>query len=104
MTHPPGFPNAWVVPQLSRPAERGVNVGFAAPVRLARLWRYVPRSTDTSHGAGRPQPGLRPRMRTCSNFSAVGEFGFWNLAQSDPGHLALVDPDGAEMSSGELFA
>jgi long-chain acyl-CoA synthetase len=34
----------------------------------------------------------------------VGEFGFWNLAQSDPGHLALVDPDGGEMSAGELLA
>ena len=34
----------------------------------------------------------------------MGEFGFWNLAQSNPGHLALVDPDGEEMSAGELLA
>jgi long-chain acyl-CoA synthetase len=34
----------------------------------------------------------------------VGEFGFWNLAQADPAHLTLVDPEGAELSAGELLA
>ena len=34
----------------------------------------------------------------------MGEFGFWNLAQADPGYLALVDPDGGEMSAGQLLA
>ena len=34
----------------------------------------------------------------------MGEFGFWNLAQSAPDHLAVVDPDGVEMTAGELLA
>ncbi|MFY9586501.1 MAG: acyl-CoA synthetase, partial [Actinomycetota bacterium] len=34
----------------------------------------------------------------------MGELGFWNVAQSDPGRLALVDPEGAEMTAGELLA
>ncbi len=34
----------------------------------------------------------------------MGELGFWNVARSDPGRLALVDPDGAEMTAGELWA
>jgi long-chain acyl-CoA synthetase len=33
----------------------------------------------------------------------VGEFGFWNVAQTDPARLALVDSDGVEMSAGELL-
>ena len=34
----------------------------------------------------------------------MGELGFWNVAQTDPGRLALVDPDGAEMTAGQLLA
>jgi len=34
----------------------------------------------------------------------VGELGFWNLAQADPARLALVDPDGVEMTAGQLLA
>jgi len=30
--------------------------------------------------------------------------GFWKLAEEDPGRLALVDPSGAEVTYGELFA
>jgi long-chain acyl-CoA synthetase len=30
--------------------------------------------------------------------------GFWKLAQEDPGRLAVVDPSGAEVTYGELFA
>ncbi len=33
----------------------------------------------------------------------MGELGFWNAAQSDPTHLALVDA-GREMTAGELLA
>ena len=33
----------------------------------------------------------------------MGDFGFWALAHEDPDHLALVTPDGAEMSAGELL-
>ena len=35
--------------------------------------------------------------------STVGDLGFWALAHEDPGHLALVAPDGAEYSSAELL-
>jgi len=34
----------------------------------------------------------------------MADFGFWNLAQSDPDHLALVDPGGREIRAGELLA
>src|SRR5664280_583502 len=33
----------------------------------------------------------------------MGDLGFWALAQEDPGHLALVAPDGTELSAGELL-
>jgi long-chain acyl-CoA synthetase len=33
----------------------------------------------------------------------MGDLGFWALAHEDPGHLALVAPDGAEYTSGELL-
>ena len=32
------------------------------------------------------------------------QLGFWALAQEQPDHLALVDPDGAEVSAGDLLA
>src|SRR5947199_269448 len=31
------------------------------------------------------------------------DLGFWTLAQKDPSYLALVDPDGREITSGELL-
>ena len=31
------------------------------------------------------------------------DFGFWAMAQEDPGHLALVGPDGTELKAGELL-
>jgi long-chain acyl-CoA synthetase len=34
----------------------------------------------------------------------VGDLGFYALAQEDPGHLALVAPDGTETSAGDLLA
>jgi long-chain acyl-CoA synthetase len=34
----------------------------------------------------------------------MGDLGFWALAHEHPEHLALVAPDGAEYSSGELLA
>lgn len=34
----------------------------------------------------------------------MGDLGFWAIAQGDPDHLALVGPDGRELSSGELLA
>jgi long-chain acyl-CoA synthetase len=33
----------------------------------------------------------------------MGDLGFWALAQEDPDHLALVAPDGTELSAGELL-
>src|SRR5690606_32169913 len=30
--------------------------------------------------------------------------GFWKIAEADPGHLAVVDPDYDEMTYGELYA
>src|SRR4051812_785590 len=30
--------------------------------------------------------------------------GFWNIAREDPEHLAVVDPDGRHVSSGDLLA
>jgi long-chain acyl-CoA synthetase len=32
------------------------------------------------------------------------ELGFWKIAQEDPSRLALVEPDGTEISAGELLA
>jgi long-chain acyl-CoA synthetase len=32
------------------------------------------------------------------------DFGFWAMAQEEPGHLALVGPDGTEFKAGELLA
>jgi long-chain acyl-CoA synthetase len=34
----------------------------------------------------------------------MSDLGFWNLAQNDPQHLALVEPDGREIAAGELLA
>ena len=31
------------------------------------------------------------------------DFGFWAMAQEEPGHLALVGPDGTELKAGELL-
>ena len=31
------------------------------------------------------------------------DFGFWAMAQEEPGHLALVAPDGSEIKAGELL-
>ena len=33
----------------------------------------------------------------------MADLGFWALAQQDPSHLALVDPDGQEVSAGQLL-
>ena len=32
------------------------------------------------------------------------DLGFWALAQADPHHLALVTPDGDDVSAGDLLA
>jgi long-chain acyl-CoA synthetase len=32
------------------------------------------------------------------------DLGFWKVAQADPSHLALVEPDGTEHSAGEVLA
>ncbi len=34
----------------------------------------------------------------------MSEYGFWNLAQSDPEHVALIDPDGRQVTAGALLA
>jgi long-chain acyl-CoA synthetase len=34
----------------------------------------------------------------------MSQLGFWNFAQKDPAHLALVAPDGREWTRGELFS
>jgi long-chain acyl-CoA synthetase len=34
----------------------------------------------------------------------VGDLGFWSIAQEDPARLALVAPEGDEVSAGELLA
>jgi long-chain acyl-CoA synthetase len=34
----------------------------------------------------------------------MSEFGFWNVAQRDPAHLALVEPDGTTWTAGQLLA
>ena len=33
----------------------------------------------------------------------MSEYGFWNLAQQDPTHVALVEPDGRTVTAGELL-
>src|SRR5215468_2302418 len=34
----------------------------------------------------------------------MSDYGFWNLAQRDPEHVALVEPDGRVLKAGELLA
>src|SRR5215470_3647257 len=34
----------------------------------------------------------------------MADYGFWNLAQQDPSHLALVTPDDERLTAGELLA
>ncbi len=34
----------------------------------------------------------------------MADYGFWNLAQQDPSHLALVTPDDERITAGELLA
>jgi long-chain acyl-CoA synthetase len=34
----------------------------------------------------------------------MSDYGFWNLAQKDPAHIALVEPDGRRVTAGELLA
>jgi long-chain acyl-CoA synthetase len=34
----------------------------------------------------------------------MSELGFWTFAQQNPNHLALVEPDGREISAGDLLA
>ena len=34
----------------------------------------------------------------------MSDLGFWSLAQHDPAHLALVEPDGREIAAGALLA
>jgi long-chain acyl-CoA synthetase len=34
----------------------------------------------------------------------MSEFGFWNLAQADPEHIALVEPDGRRARAGDVLA
>jgi long-chain acyl-CoA synthetase len=34
----------------------------------------------------------------------MGDLGFWALAEEDPAHVALVTPDGEEVSAGDLLA
>ena len=34
----------------------------------------------------------------------MGDLGFWALAQEDPSHVAVVEPDGNEVSAGDLLA
>src|SRR5205807_275387 len=33
----------------------------------------------------------------------MADLGFWSIAAEDPDHLAVVDPDGTEISAGELL-
>ncbi len=35
---------------------------------------------------------------------SMSDYGFWNLAQTDPGHVALIEPDGRALTAGELLA
>ena len=35
--------------------------------------------------------------------TTVGDLGFWALAQEDPDHLALVTPEGRDVTAGELL-
>ena len=34
----------------------------------------------------------------------MSDYGFWNLAQRDPEHVALIDADGGTLRAGELLA
>jgi long-chain acyl-CoA synthetase len=43
-------------------------------------------------------------MKTEKENVAMGDLGFWALAQEDPDYLALVTPEGDEVRGGELLA
>ena len=36
--------------------------------------------------------------------AATDAIGFWKIAEADPGHLAVVDPEFNEMTYGDLYA
>src|SRR4051812_4013558 len=62
-----------------------------AELTTASPSRYVRRAAGAAP-PGRATPPL-----------PMAEYGFWNLAQQDPSHLALVTPD-EELTAGELHA
>ena len=33
----------------------------------------------------------------------MGDLGFWAMAKDDPGHVALITPDGGKVTAGELL-
>src|SRR5260221_6447164 len=70
---------------------------------LARLWAQLEHVLAPSIN-GCPSVVLPTRTRTCSNLALMTDLGFWNVAQADPSHLALVDPDGTEHAAGDLLA
>src|SRR3989440_10121440 len=65
------------------------------------------RTSDRSWGRIGTRSRERGRVarpnRTCST-SAVADLSFWQVAQRDPDHLALVEPDGRELRAAELLA
>ena len=34
----------------------------------------------------------------------MANFGFWNFAQENPEHIAVIDPQGRRVTAGELLA
>src|SRR4051794_16092672 len=50
-----------------------------------------------------PCRGWQRRARTCST-DDMPDLGFWSIAQANPEHLAVVDPDERPVPAGELLA
>src|SRR5439155_9967011 len=77
-------------PTACRTAARIASLPCLVPVG----WRPAKRNQNTFSSRSQPATSVR----------AMPDLGFWAMARDDPTYTALVEPDGREVSSGELLA
>src|SRR5579871_3580521 len=89
-----------------RPSRRLVmNRPMTGP--SVRVYGYSRMLSATSAGLCSGMVAIRTRSYSGRNRGyapVMASLGFWSLAEEDPAHLALVDPDGTEITAGELLA
>src|SRR5947208_581302 len=77
-------------PTACRTAARIASLPCLGPVG----WRPAKRNQNTFSSRSQPATSVR----------AMRDLGLWPMARDDPTYTALVEPDGREVSSGELLA